>query len=177
MKAVPVIGTFAVVVAAWAVQTSEFVHAEGAGESTPTERVVVVRQFAATPQEVWAAWTDPAQMSRWFGSDPQGRVLAAAADVRIGGRYAVTFADSDGTEHTASGQYSVVEPHSRLSFSWHWQSEPGVRSSVTITLTPEGTGTRMRFEHAGIGYGSSHDFERGWQSTFDKLERALRRQS
>jgi uncharacterized protein YndB with AHSA1/START domain len=137
------------------------------------EVATIVRDFDSAPEVVWRAWTEPAQMRRWYGSDPNGEVTAARADVRVGGSYSVTFVDSDGTRHTASGEYTEVEPYSRLAFSWHWESEPGVASSVTVLLEPNGEGTRMLFQHAGIGYGSSHNFEQGWQSTFDKLERAL----
>lgn len=133
----------------------------------------VERYFEAPADALWRAWTDPKYMSRWFGSDPNGRVLAARADVRVGGTFSVTFADSDGTEHTASGEYREVAPLSRLVFSWQWRSEPGISSQVTVELVPARAGVTMRFEHAGIGYGSAHDYEYGWRRTFDKLARVL----
>lgn len=137
------------------------------------EVAMIERHFDSAPMVVWRAWTEPEQMRRWFGSDPAGIVITANADVRLGGSYSVTFADSDGTQHTASGEYLEVQPHARLVFSWHWKSETGVTSVVTVLMKPDGKGTTMHFQHAGIGYGSSHDFEKGWQSTFDKLERTL----
>jgi len=147
--------------------TAKSIASEGRDVAT------IVRHFDSAPMAVWRAWTESEQMRRWFGSDPQGTVIAASADVRPGGNYSVTFADGDGTQHTASGKYLEVEPYSRLVFSWHWKSEAGVTSMVTVLLKPDGKGTIMHFQHAGIGYGSSHNFEKGWQDTFDKLERVL----
>lgn len=142
-------------------------------ETRTGDVATVVRDFDLSPEMIWKAWTEPQYMSRWFGSDPNGHVLKASADPRVGGVFSVTFADSDGTQHTASGEYLEVEPYSRLVFTWHWRSEPGHSSKVTVVLTPREDGVTMRFEHAGIGYGSSHDYEQGWRQTFDKLERAF----
>ena len=102
-----------------------------------------------------------------------GRVLDAQLHVRPGGHFSVTFTDADGTEHTCSGDYVEVEPFSKLSFTWQWKSEPGVQTLVTIAFAPEGTGTTMRFEHSRLFTASAHDYESGWRSTFDKLEREL----
>jgi uncharacterized protein YndB with AHSA1/START domain len=142
-------------------------------ETRDGDVATVVRDFDLAPELLWKAWTEPEYMSRWFGSDPNGRVLEAHADARVGGRFSVTFVDSDGTQHTASGEYLEVAPLSRLVFTWQWRSEPGHSSTVSVSLIPKGSGVTMRFEHAGIGYGSSHNYEHGWRQTFDKLERAF----
>lgn len=139
------------------------------------DSVQIEREFAATPAEVWRAWTDSTLVRRWFGSDPAGKVLAASLDVRVEGSFAVTFVDSDGTEHTCSGEYREVQPTTTLGFSWRWRSEPGVETAVTVSLEPVGRmETRMVFEHAKLGAASLHDYAAGWRRTFDKLERVLR---
>ena len=48
------------------------------------------RRLAAPPQKVYAAWTDPKKILKWFGPDA-GPAKDAATDVRVGGRYAITF--------------------------------------------------------------------------------------
>jgi uncharacterized protein YndB with AHSA1/START domain len=137
------------------------------------ESVRIAWTFAAPPAAVWAAWTDADAVRQWFGSDPEGEVLEAELDVRPGGRFAVTFADRDGTQHTARGVYRRVEPHRVLEFSWGWDSEPGVTTAVTIRLAADGDGTRMQFEHGNLVQASSHDYASGWRSTFDKIEKVL----
>ena len=139
--------------------------------------VHIVRRFAAPRAAVWQSWTNPAVVSRWFGSDPAGTVLSAKLDVRPGGSFAVTFVDSDHTAHTCRGVYQTVEPESELSLSWGWVTEPGRESFVTVLLTTEGSSTAMVFTHARLNRDSSHDYERGWQRTFAKLDRLLAKTS
>ena len=135
--------------------------------------VRIVRQFEATPENVWRAWTNPACVCSWWGSDPHGTVLEAALDVRTGGRFEITFCNADGSRHTSSGMYAQVEPGRCLAFSWVWRSEPEAESFVTVTFERAGRATRMFFEHARLAHASAHDYERGWQQAFDKLQRLL----
>ena len=127
----------------------------------------------ASVEKVWEAWTEPSVIMKWFGSDPNGEVLRAKLEVRPGGSFEVTFRDSDQTEHTCSGIYSEVKKLSKLAFSWHWKSEPGVESFIVLLLTEEGQTTKMQFEHMNLGSGSKHNYVKGWQSTFLKLEQLL----
>lgn len=135
--------------------------------------VQIIRYFDTDYASVWGAWTDPRIVSQWFGSDPAGTVLNATLDVRPAGTYSITFRDSSGVEHTASGQYRVVRHPQELSFTWTWKSEPDHETLVTILLDEHESGTRMLFEHSQLWAGSSHGYAEGWRSTFDKMERAL----
>jgi uncharacterized protein YndB with AHSA1/START domain len=143
-------------------------------KSPDNDTIAINRAFEAAVQNVWKSWTDPAIISKWFGSDPEGKVLKASTDVRPGGLYEITFKDSDETEHTCFGVYSVVEEFRKLSFTWTWKSEPGVESVVIITLNPEGESTRMLFEHSGVGADSKHNYTQGWKDTFSKLQLVLK---
>lgn len=135
--------------------------------------VQLSRFFGAAPEKVWQAWTDPAIVRLWFGSDPSGIVSHARLDVRPGGAFEVSFNDSNGMAHTCSGIYAKVQVGAELAFSWQWKSEPQAESFVTVRLMADRPGTRMYFEHSGLGHASQHDYTNGWQRTFDKLERAL----
>jgi uncharacterized protein YndB with AHSA1/START domain len=122
---------------------------------------------------VYQSWIDPRRMT-WFGSDPNGRVIHAAADPQPGGRFTVTFRNFDETEFTFFGLYDEVQLNRKLSFSWEWANEPGNISYVTVDLTPAAENqTHMLFTHSGLWEGSAHNYLEGWQSTFDKLARLL----
>jgi uncharacterized protein YndB with AHSA1/START domain len=136
------------------------------------DSVVLEITFTSSLENVWGAWTNPGLMT-WFGSDPNGKVLSADVDVRVGGRFEVTFQDADLTTHTCYGIYEDVQPFSKLVFSWQWKSEPNVESYISLLLFPIDKFTVMQFEHKNFGNGSKHDYEKGWRSTFVKLERLL----
>jgi uncharacterized protein YndB with AHSA1/START domain len=129
--------------------------------------------FNSPIEKIWEAWTNPVVIMTWFGSDPKGKVLKAELDVRPGGQFEITFQDSDLTEHTCSGIYEEVQALRKLSFSWQWKNEPGVKSFISLLLIPKGKSTRMQFEHKNLSTGSKHDYAKGWQSTFSKLKKVL----
>ena len=141
--------------------------------ATDDSSIFIEKTINSSIERVWEAWTNPTLIMNWFGSDPKGKVLKAELDVRPRGGFEVTFQDSDLTEHTCSGIYDEVQALSKLTFSWQWKSEPGVQSFIVLLLTSEGNYTRMQFEHKGIGRSSKHDYAKGWQNTFSKLERLL----
>lgn len=140
---------------------------------TDSEKIQLEILLRAPIVEVWRAWTEPDRISKWFGSDPNGKGLKAMLNVCPGGFFEITFQDSNRTEHTCFGVYSVVREFSSLTFSWNWKSEPGVESFVTVELKSENNFTRMLFRHEHLGKGSQHNYEEGWKSTFLKLERSL----
>lgn len=135
--------------------------------------IKIERHFSATPQKVWHAWTDPQVVKLWFGSDPNGTVLDAVLDVRVGGSFAVTFANANGDEYTAQGIYEEVELDKKLVFTWGWKNQPHIKESVGVQFQEEQNGTLMTFGHMGIDQNTTHNYEIGWRTTFDKLEKAL----
>jgi uncharacterized protein YndB with AHSA1/START domain len=143
-------------------------------EAHALQTVRIARNFEAPPELVWRAWTEPDILKRWVGSDPNGSVESVRLDARPGGSYEFVFRNANGEEHAASGTYVAFEPHRRLAFTWTWRSEPGRETMIVVALEPSAGGTLMRFEHSKLWAGSSHDYEAGWNSTFDKFERALR---
>ena len=142
-------------------------------KETSKDALFIETTIYVSIEKVWEAWTEPSVIMKWFGSDPNGEVLRAKLEVRPGGSFEVTFRDSDQTEHTCSGIYNEVKKLSKLAFSWHWKSEPGVESFIVLLLTEEGETTKMQFEHMNLGSGSKHNYVKGWQSTFLKLEQLL----
>src|SRR4029077_5197869 len=73
------------------------------------------RRLNAAPEKVYAAWTDPEKIVKWFGPDA-GAVKSAVLDVRNGGRYSIVFSTENGEEHHVSGIYREVIPDERLNF-------------------------------------------------------------
>ena len=135
------------------------------------------RRLNAPPAKVYAAWTEPAKIARWFG--PQGaEVLRAEADVRVGGRYRVIFRVSDGEQHDVSGGYREVVPKQKLVFTWAWISTPERESLVTVALKRDGDGTLLTLTHEQFFDEPARDRHRsGWSGVLDNLESYVNRQS
>ena len=140
----------------------------------PTGSIKMTRRFLEPPPALWQAWIDPKLVQLWFGSDPKGTVLWVQLDVRAGGKFEVIFANADGTAYTCFGSYKEVELNRRLTFTWSWKNTPDIEELVDVRLQEDGLGTLMTFVHANIDPNTSHGYEIGWSTTFDKLEKALK---
>jgi uncharacterized protein YndB with AHSA1/START domain len=133
------------------------------------------RRLNAPPQKVYAAWTDPAQIVKWFGPDA-GAVTRADMDVRVGGRYNIVFHTEDGEEHNVGGVYREVARSERLEFrlqfTWAWRSTPERESIVTVLIKPDGDGSILTLIHEQFFDEPARDrHEWGWKGSLNKLEK------
>lgn len=128
------------------------------------------RRLNAAPAKVYAAWTDPEKIVKWFGPDT-GPVLGANTEVRAYGHYTVIFRTEDGEEHHVSGLYREVVPNEKLVFTWAWRSMPERRSLVTILIKPDGAGSLLTLIHEQFFDEAARDRHQvGWTGCLDKLE-------
>lgn len=142
--------------------------------AVPTKpSLTLVRRLKAPPAAVYAAWTDPALIARWWGPDA-GPVLSAEADVRPGGRFSVVFRTLDGEEHNSLGVYREVVANERLVFTWRWVTMPERESLVTVLLRQVGGGTELTLIHERFFDEAARDGHReGWSGALDKLQALL----
>ena len=131
------------------------------------------RRLHARPEKVYAAWTDPEKIARWFGpSQVEAGSVQAEIDLRTGGHYRIAFDMTDGQHHQVGGIYREVVPNHRLVFSWAWHSTPERESLVTVALKSDGDGTLLSLHHEQLFDEAARDgHESGWIGTLDKLEK------
>ena len=115
----------------------------------------------ASPERVFRALTEPAELERWF-------VQKAEVELRPGGAIRLEWAP-DAVE---LGTILVLEPPHRLSYSWH-ALEPS-STTITFELIAENGGTRLRLIHTGIGQGEDWDryytsVNSGWNTHLNNL--------
>jgi len=135
--------------------------------------LTLTRRLRATPAKVFAAWTDPEKIIRWFGPEQTlTDTVTADMDVRVGGHFHIGFRTDDGEYHEVGGRYLEVVPDQRLVFSWAWHSTPERQSQVTVVLRDEGDVTLLTLTHDKFFDEAARDgHRRGWTGTLDKLER------
>jgi len=147
--------------------------AEAAVTAGPS--LTLERRINAPPEKIYAAWTEPENLIRWFGPVMvKQETVRADIDARVGGRFRVSFDDDRGEHHEVVGIYRDMVPHSRLVFSWAWHSTPERESQVTVLLKPDRAGTLLTLHHEQLFDAAARDaHEHGWIGTLDKLQRSF----
>ena len=133
-----------------------------------THQIQLKRKLAATPDEVYEAWTDAASLSQWMVPIVGGRT-EAQADARIGGALHITMYGLS-SQHTQPAEYLRLERPRLVEFSW--VADPAApRSIVTVELKPIGkTHTELTLTHRLLPSEASADsHQRGWDSGLDSL--------
>jgi uncharacterized protein YndB with AHSA1/START domain len=139
-------------------------------DSAAKPSLTLKRRLKAAPRKVYAAWTEPAQIARWWGPGPAS-VLRAELDIRVGGRFRIAFRTADGELHDVSGIYREVVPDEKLVFTWAWHTTPERESLVTIDIVPDDDGTWLTLTHTQFFDDAARDgHRRGWSAALDKLE-------
>ena len=137
------------------------------------KRVVIERLYNAPVKLVWSIWTEPEFIKLWFGSDPHGTVLSADIDLSVGGKYKISFQDSNGSIHTAFGVYREIFRFSKLRYTWEWESETGHISEVIVEFIPKEEKTLSILTHANLNPNSIHGYLDGWNGTLDKIVKKI----
>jgi len=101
------------------------------------------REIPASPEQVFAAFTDAQRLARWWG--PAGFTNTfAACDFTPGGKWSYTMHGPNGGDYPNESVFEVVEPPARVVI--RHVSKPNYR--LTITLTPSSGGTTVSWEQA-----------------------------
>lgn len=136
--------------------------------------LVLSRVLPAAREKVFAAWTEPAQLQRWFCPFEGMTVPVAELDVREGGSYRLVIEDADGQTHSPSGVYEKIVPNERLVFSWKWaDSELVTRVTVDLRSINDNE-TELTLTHEGFPETDTRDrHTEGWQGCLAKLSEVL----
>jgi uncharacterized protein YndB with AHSA1/START domain len=78
--------------------------------------LILRRIYDAPVARLWRAWTDPAELARWYVAGDDHIVHFCEADVRVGGTYRIGFAPPGKTPYIETGRYIEIVPNKRLVF-------------------------------------------------------------
>jgi uncharacterized protein YndB with AHSA1/START domain len=131
--------------------------------------LVVRRRIHATPEKLFAAWTQPEHLVRWWG--PQGVACPAAEiDLRVGGAYRLANRFPNGTVVWIAGVFELIEPPHRLMYTWKLESQSGSAERVTVSFERLDASTEVIVTHERIADEAARiSHERGWAGCLDSL--------
>ncbi|MGH3427051.1 MAG: SRPBCC family protein [Mycobacteriales bacterium] len=112
--------------------------------ANPGENLVVAtRLFDVSRELLFAAYTDPARLPRWWGPS-ETSIVVDELDVRAGGRWRFLLRDPDGNELAFRGVYHEVRPPARLIYTFEFEDLPGRVLLETVAFDTDADGkTRL----------------------------------
>jgi uncharacterized protein YndB with AHSA1/START domain len=134
-------------------------------DTAPTRTLVIEREMPHPPEKIWRALTQGALIEEWLMKNDFQPV--------VGHRFSFRATPVPNWDGVIESQVLVIEPHSRLSYSW---ASMGLMTVVTWTLTPTKGGTNLRMEQSGFPMGGDGYFKGasyGWNNFIGNMERVV----
>ncbi len=129
--------------------------------SVENRSVVIEREFAHPPEKIWRALTQPHLIEEWLMKNDFKPAVGHHFNLR---------ADWG----SVACKVLEIEPNRTLAYTWEAY---GLESVVTWTLTPSGTGTKLRMEQSGFRPDQEQAYhgraQAGWPRFLASLEQVL----
>lgn len=139
-------------------------------EVAAARSIVIERNVPHPPKKVWRALTESPLVASWL----------MPGDFRavVGHRFTFRADPVPNWDGVTEGEVLAVEPFQRLVYSWSTSGAAvdDLRTTVTWTLMPTPTGTRLCMEQAGFRPQDEPNYQgatRGWARFADRLEQVL----
>ncbi|MEL6765901.1 MAG: SRPBCC domain-containing protein [Pseudomonadota bacterium] len=136
--------------------------------------VTISRDIAASPERVFALWTDPEAMMRWFGKDGMTNV-DMVFEAETGGHWHARASNADGEVFRIMGTVHTIEPARRLLMSWTYEAPDGTlgnETEVEVDFAPSAKGCLVTVNHRRILY-TPDAFREGWEQSLGRMAEML----
>jgi uncharacterized protein YndB with AHSA1/START domain len=145
--------------------------------SLPSDReILITRDFAAKPERLFALWTEPEHVRRWYGCSTM-QFSTCEIDLRAGGQWRFVLREESGTEHAYSGEYREVARPKRLVYSERYELIPGSDHVVTLTFEERAGGTRfsehLAYPSRAVRDGHLRAMEGGMAEQFARIDELI----
>lgn len=146
--------------------------------------VQVRRLFHATPERLFDAWTESAQVAQWLCRKADYKTEHLRFDGYAGGRFHIRNTSPSGDMYDIRGEFREVRPFEKIAFTWGGtktlesgtiaQDMPTGQTLVVVEFVPHGNQTEVVITHYGLATEDLRkDHTGGWNICFDNLERFL----
>jgi len=106
--------------------------------------VIVTRRFAASPEAVYRAHTDPKIVQRWMLGPDGWTMPVCVSDARPGGKIRYEWSNGKGAGFYLTGEYVELQPYSRIVHVERMHlPDPTPDNHIETRFEPDGTGTLL----------------------------------
>ena len=159
------------------------------GSNTALQNDLVInRVFSLPVHKVWQALTEAEQFKKWWGPKDFS-CPSAKMEARVGGKYLACMRGPDGKEYWTTGVVKELTPEKKLVVTDNFSDEKGnIKSAseygmpgdwpqqllITFELQEADGATKLRLQHEGIPDEVHDECVKGWNESFDKLEKNIK---
>jgi uncharacterized protein YndB with AHSA1/START domain len=136
----------------------------------------VERLLDSTPEVAFEAFVDPSAQKDLYADAPDW-IVESECDLRVGGQWTITFGAPGAEPAREANVFEEIDRPRLLVFRSTMTMPDGsnVQTHVRVTFDPENGKTRMRIIQRGFpSSGLRDEFQSGWGSILDGLERVVR---
>jgi len=138
----------------------------------------IERSYPASPERVFQTLSDKASKMKWFVGPGEWKAQTYEMDFHVGGRERLVGGVKGQPLHSFDAIYQDIVENQRIIYAYdmHIGHQRISVSLATIELTPEGSGTRLKFTEQGAfldGYDNAADREEGTRVLLEQLGKAL----
>lgn len=150
-------------------------------QPNPKLDLVLERIVDVSPELVWAAWTTPEYLKKWFTPAPWSTV-DCEIDLRPGGIFRTVMRSPEGQEFPNAGCYLEIVPNQKLvwtstlgaDFRPNPQSPEDMPMTAIVLIEPHGSGTKytaiaIHGDEEGAKKHEAMGFHHGWGAALDQL--------
>jgi uncharacterized protein YndB with AHSA1/START domain len=139
----------------------------------------IERIFPAPPSVVFAAFSDPDELRRWWG--PEGFTVASLRfQPQVGESYRIEMQPPEGDAFHLVGEFQEVEPPTRLAFTFVWEEpdDDDVETLAALSFGDLGESTEVALVQGPFKTEARRELHRGgWTDSFDKLQSLMSRKA
>jgi uncharacterized protein YndB with AHSA1/START domain len=128
-------------------------------------KISVDTTISAPIEQVWQAYTTPADIKQWNAASDDWHTTASTVDLRVGGHFASRMEAKDGsTGFDFAGTYTKIVEHELIEYAF------GDREAqVEFANGPAGVTVRVTFDSESV-YPIEQQ-RQGWQSILDNFKK------
>lgn len=135
--------------------------------------LTVTRTVAASPERAFDAWLDPAVARRFLFATPDGEMIRADIDARVGGKFAFVDRRPGQGDILHEGHYEVIDRPHRLVFTFAVpQYDPAI-TRVALDFAEAPGGCEITLTHTDVLPEWADQTKQGWGTILEGLGTAL----
>lgn len=136
--------------------------------ANPVPDTLVVEQHVRTkPAEVFADFTTPERLLRWWGDPAKWWLTSAEVEPKAGGRWWLNWESAKGEKDAMGGTFRTIDPGKSFVLAFvgsHASRAKDHHDEVLVQFREEQHGCKVVLRHSGLAGRPEHfaDYEKGW---------------